>query len=241
MSTTLTKRSLHQAMTDANAFRNCVPKEFWHRWEFAGSLRRQRPDVADVEHVIIPVMKPAGQAGLFTAEVPPTLNTLWDRVEEMVRLGTFAKHVYHTVKGDQFRWGEKYRGIDFRGLNHEIWCADLANWGSILAIRTGPAELAQRLVTALKRKGLVNRGGYVRNPHLWACSRCGERRGHPADEPVDDAFRLDVADYISGEREGVKCRRCGELMRADIVSCPEEADFFNMAGLPQMPPERRFA
>ena len=36
-----------------------------------------------------------------------------------------------------------------------------------MAIRTGPAELSQRLVVGLKRRGHRNKDGYV-----WKCGRC---------------------------------------------------------------------
>jgi DNA polymerase/3'-5' exonuclease PolX len=228
MSITATKRAHHQAMQDAVAFRNLFPHTLWDRWEFAGSLRRNRSDVGDVEHVVIPCMAPRGQAGLFSDAAP--VNILWDRVEELLQLGSIGKHVYETVKGPQFRWGEKYRGIEFRDFNHEIFIADSRNWGSVFAIRTVPGEYSQRLVMALQRHGRVNRGGYVRNPARWECPRC-----HLTDEAGGDEIRS----YVVGESEGIPCERCGDIMEAEIVPVPEEADFFAQAGITLIPPERR--
>ncbi len=54
MSTTSEKRDLASALADAQGFRDLFPPASYERWEFAGSVRRKRLSVGDVEHVVIP-------------------------------------------------------------------------------------------------------------------------------------------------------------------------------------------
>lgn len=143
-----TKRPHAQALRDAEAFRDlftgCA-----ERWEIAGSVRRRKPDVADVEHVVIPaVVEIEVGTGLFSER--KLVSALWRRLDELVAAGRLAKHWY----GNGFRWGDRYRGVDFAGFNHEIFCCTAATWGAILLIRTGPAEFSQRVVSRLKDGGM---------------------------------------------------------------------------------------
>lgn len=141
MSTTAERRSLSHAITDAIAFRDRF-KGHYERWEFAGSIRRRAETIGDVEHVVI-------GANLFA------------RLDELVAgEGLFAnvnpeftKATYGEDK--RTKWGELARGVMFRGFKHELYLCDSNNWGSILAIRTGPAGYSKHLVTMLSRFGAM--------------------------------------------------------------------------------------
>lgn len=153
------KRPLREAMADAEAFRALFPASCYTRWEIAGSVRRRREYVGDVEHVVIPAIGEWSSGDIFAT--PTTGSLLWHELDKLVDAGTVKAHTYQTTRGDQFRWGEKYRGIDFRHFNHEIFCAMPDSWGSVLAIRTGPAELSKELVTRLLKYGYKNAEGCV--------------------------------------------------------------------------------
>jgi len=111
MSTTETKRPHAQAMEDAEAFRALFPLSTYERWEFAGSLRRRKPEVADIEHVIIPSFGEVETGdGLFTTST--RMNLLWFHLDSLMRgPAGLEKHWY----GNGNRWGDKYRGVDYRG------------------------------------------------------------------------------------------------------------------------------
>lgn len=143
------KRQYAQALAEAQEFARmfdgCVL-----RWEFAGSLRRKKAEVGDIEHVII-----------------PNGGKLWAQLEELTfnEDSMFSdpalplrKAVYSNGTN---RWGEKYRGVEYKGFKHEMFIATPENWGSIFAIRTGPAEFSQRMVTQMHRYGLRQQGGVV--------------------------------------------------------------------------------
>lgn len=171
MSTTIGKRTLAEAIRDAEEFREMFEGRF-ERWQIAGSVRRRKFEVADIEHVVIPKFGDIRTTGGLFAETVVG-NLLWDGVEALLSRGCVSKHIYGATGN---RWGEKYRGVDFRGFNHEIFCADADNWGAILAIRTGPAKFSQHLVTVIQCRGLQQKDGYV----VYKTS--GERYKVPTEE-----------------------------------------------------------
>lgn len=127
-----------------------------------GGLRRVKPDVHDIELVLLPHWEEA-QADLFggavvhsakyCSEFCPKLDSVlgslleegvlaWD--EETVRRGSFYKRFVVPALG---------------GLACEIFCArNLNNWGNILAIRTGDAEWSKACITSRSEGGLLRPG-----------------------------------------------------------------------------------
>ncbi len=127
----------------------------WDKWVIAGSVRRQKPDVGDIEHVCIPKLEAVrvpvkGTESLFGG--PPetrveVVNRLWQRADELLLCGEIAKALYGETQTT--RWGDKLRGVVWKGIKHEIFSADRDNWGCILTIRTVPAEFSKAMVTKL--------------------------------------------------------------------------------------------
>lgn len=143
------KRPIAEALADAEAFKALFPPTCYQRWVVAGSIRRQKPEVGDVEHAVLPAFGPINVGGGLFAETKEG-NLLWHHLNQLVANGTLAKHVYGATG---YRWGERYRGMDFRGFLHEIWTATETNFGNILFIRTGPAEYSQAIVTQIRNGG----------------------------------------------------------------------------------------
>lgn len=156
MSQGQTRRPLEEARRDAEAFRDLFAS-CWDRWEVAGSVRRGRPEVGDIEHVVISRFGPVMGEGQLI--VRPG-HLLWERMDRLVAEGALHKAIY---PDGSTRWGDKYRGVVYREFRHEVFRAEVDNWGPILAIRTGPADLSRRLVTQLARSGrLKQEDGFVR-------------------------------------------------------------------------------
>jgi DNA polymerase/3'-5' exonuclease PolX len=213
MSTTDQRRGRAEAILAAEKFQGMFDG-CYERWAVAGSIRRGRPDISDSEHVVIPRFGDVPARDLFGS--PTRVNLLFNRMDELVANEELAKHVYT----NGLRWGDKYRGVDqtFLGVTvmNEVFCADAENWGSVLAIRTGPAELSQRLVVGLRRGGYRNKEGYV-----WKCVVCCHCDGERGREP--------------------KCVACdGTGLEPDErVSVPDERTFFKLAGIAWAEPENR--
>ena len=200
MSTATTRIPLADAIAAAERFRALFSGSF-ARWEFAGSIRRKKPDIGDIEHVVISHdesdLFPGGQPVLHVRE----------RAARLVREGVAAKQRYGASQTTRF--GDRYIGLNFENRQHELFICTPDNWGCILAIRTGSADFSRELVTRLPRHGfrqsdgslckIVSRGSAVRDPgdtreHL-------ERLDCPDEETFFRAAGLDVADYPPEKRE----------------------------------------
>lgn len=211
MSTTTTRRTLAEAMRDAEGLR-ALFDGCYERWVFAGSLRRRRPDVSDIDHVVIAKIDMVPGDGLF-GDLKP-VNLLWKRADTLEARSQVTRHRY--ANGE--RWGDKLRGIDFGDFNNEISRADETNWGATLAIKTGPVEFSKRLVNGLKRYGRRNHKGQV-----WQCEPC-----QWCNVPVD------------GGKTDHLCRCEGtRLIPVEVIPVPDERFYFELCGVAWVEPERR--
>ncbi len=114
------------------------------RAKTAGSVRRQKAQVRDIEIVAEARIV---EGGLFAEPVPDVLS---------------IRAVVETW-GPVTKGGERFLQVQLPGGPRvDVFVvAPPAQWGSILAIRTGPAELGQLAVTRLKMYGLRHEGGRV--------------------------------------------------------------------------------
>ncbi len=152
MSTSI-RRPLAEALKDAQEFRALFPAVYYERWEIAGSVRRGKADIGDIEHVVVPV-----NVAAFWSHVDALTYVPGDMLSEPD--APFRRHVY---PNDGERWGDKVRGVSFRDFAHEIFLADKLNFGSVLALKTGPADYSKMLVTEMLARGRFRQqGGYVR-------------------------------------------------------------------------------
>lgn len=157
-----TKTRLREAIKVAEAFRALFDPICYAKWEFAGSIRRRRPECGDIEHVIQPAFgELVDESNLFAAK--RKVNLLWYTLDTLVRGIEVTKH----WNGSGYTWGEKSRRADFRGISQDIYTADADTWGPQLAIRTGSADFSKRLVTGLLKQQRRQIDGYV-----WNCRPC---------------------------------------------------------------------
>jgi DNA polymerase/3'-5' exonuclease PolX len=138
MSTTTEKMPLIYARRIAEAIKAELAPGC-DRIEIAGSIRREKPQVNDVEIVAIP----APACDLFGAVIGTQLNPILDRLCTEGRL--------EKIKG-----GDKYK--QFRivkaGVKLDLFLPDVETWGCVFTIRTGSAEFSHRLVTKRQYGGL---------------------------------------------------------------------------------------
>lgn len=128
--------------------------------EAAGSVRRQRALVGDVELVAVPII--VEQPTLFGGsggKAVPVLNQLHQRLDALVA----------EKKIEQGRtWGRLHRQFTFTSGRGHVFDMDLylvekpaENWGNILVIRTGSREFNLHLMEYLKQWGLRQSGGLL--------------------------------------------------------------------------------
>ncbi|MBN1964885.1 MAG: hypothetical protein JW910_09570, partial [Anaerolineae bacterium] len=162
MSTTRTRLDLTTARTLADRLVAALAPAC-ERIEVAGSIRRKRSTVGDIELVVIPrvVETPiAGQLGLFddgTAASVKRVSKLDELLAGMVRRGEWYDSPPLGISA-QPAWGPKYKKAWVREpesgelVQVDIFAATLQNWGAIFTIRTGPAEFAHEMQTHILLK-----------------------------------------------------------------------------------------
>lgn len=142
------------------------------RIEVAGSIRRRKPVIGDIELVCIPTVG------------------LYDLLDKWLASGK----ILHT---DPKRWGNRYRS--FRHLVKvldEYVQVDLflqpdpSTWGVNMLLRTGSAEFSRKMVTKRSEGGFMPDCYQVRDARVWAGAKLLET---PEEE---DIFALWGMDYV---------------------------------------------
>jgi DNA polymerase/3'-5' exonuclease PolX len=109
------------------------------RIEIAGSIRRKKPDVKDIEIVAIP--KPF-DVGLFESGIATVVNK-WQKVK-----GELPCKYTQRILPD--------------GIKLDLFFAHRDNWGLIYAIRTGSADYSHKvLATEWVKRGYKSEGGFL--------------------------------------------------------------------------------
>ena len=143
------------------------------RLEIAGSIRRRRPDVADVELVAVPRLEPI--LDLF-GEQRGEQDTLHALCRQLLADGVLS---HRPDKNGVQSFGPKSKRVVYHGragaLPLDLFAVtDVAQWGAIFAIRTGPALFAKRLVTPRLYGGYMPMGMREWEGALWDGTRLVE-------------------------------------------------------------------
>lgn len=134
----------------------------------AGSLRREARMVKDIEIVAAPL--PARHAPEFGARQKPPANALEETLLLLEQQNAITRHT--AVDPRLWRWGERYKKLALVEHGRRLpFKVDLfivlepAQWGPILAIRTGPGDFNQAIMThVLPRRGLAQTEGHLEAP-----------------------------------------------------------------------------
>lgn len=181
------------------------------RIEIAGSLRRKKKLVGDIELVLVEKVGTMASGDLFgTTRRVSLLTPILDQLVTEGRLSIDEN-------------GPSYKRFRLakvaRPLYVDMFIVDPVGWGFQLAIRTGPSWFSQKLVTERAR------GGYLRDGFKCAGGRVWELRGE-LDPPADGSAPPDPYALFDGsvyERYPV----------------PEESDFMKLQSCGDIPPEKR--
>lgn len=149
-----------------------------HRVEIAGSLRRQKEMVGDIEIVAIPRLH---------------TNLLGDALETSDVDDLLAKCPVTLHKN-----GAKYKQFSFEWQPGWMFSVDLflqpdpATWGYNFLVRTGSADFSKRMVTPKRH------GGYKPDDLQIQGARVYKRNGQVVDTPEEqDIFALWGMDFVS--------------------------------------------
>jgi len=116
----------------------------------AGSLRRGKSDVGDVEILFIPLLTSLPDPGDFFAI--REANCAEMVIREMLESGILTKRL--SVDGRE-SWGEKNKLARHvaTGMPVDLFAATHENWCNYLVCRTGPAESNMRIAQSAQQMG----------------------------------------------------------------------------------------
>jgi DNA polymerase/3'-5' exonuclease PolX len=154
------------------------------RSKCVGSVRRKRPDCGDIEFLVEPYQV---ETSLFGEREPDA---------DLIRYA-FAGHGREVKGGDRMiqyadLFGAEGVVLDLY-LQHEP-----AEWGSLLAIRTGPAELGIHAMLGFRARGLRHTNGFV--------------AGHPT-PTEEEYFRLAGLECVPPWERDAYARRLNQEQR----------------------------
>jgi DNA polymerase/3'-5' exonuclease PolX len=151
------------------------------RIEVAGSVRRRKPQVKDIEILFIPkTFNP--QPTLFETDV--NLQTVL--ATDVILGDLLARGII--VKDEKVkRWGPKYKRVVHvqTGIVLELFTAEQENWGYAYALKTGPAEFNHVMVTQRKFGGALPNNMTARNGYIW-------RDGTKCPTPTEEIFFREI-------------------------------------------------
>lgn len=156
MSATTTRMRLDVADRKARAL-VALLDPVCERIEIAGSVRRCRADIGDIEIVAIPKIVPA-QPDLFGAPASAGSNALNQRIDELVEAGVIQKRARADGK---VMWGPKHRTLTWDGAPVDLWQGRLETFGWLFVLRTGPAQFSRQLVVPINHRTRDDRRGLL--------------------------------------------------------------------------------
>ena len=162
---------------------------FTEQASVAGSVRRGKPLVGDVEIVVQPIMEPV--MGLFGA------------MGERSALDDFP----WTAWGEVVKDGPRFKQVVLSsGVTLDVFIVmPPAQWGLIYLLRTGPAAFSRWVVTPRRKGGALPSNLRVKDGAIW--------RGHeliptPTEQAVFDVLGLDwMAPAVRAPLWGVGVRK----------------------------------
>lgn len=121
------------------------------RFVFAGSLRRRKPEVGDVEVVYVPRTEMRPDPGDLLGN-PVQTNLVNLELEAMLASGSLVRR---PKSNGQFTWGEANKmAIDVAsGIGVDFFQATRENFFSLLVCRTGPMEFNTQVCMEAERRG----------------------------------------------------------------------------------------
>lgn len=169
---------------------------FTEQFIAAGSFRRRRQEVGDLEILYVPKLIPVASVDLFERK---EVNAAELAIEEMLARGVLKKRL--NVQG-RSAWGAQNKLAVFvaSGLPVDLFATTKEAWNNYLVCRTGPAEL--NILIAQRAK----RNGWKWNPYGvgFQCLTKAKRRAVQSEREVFEFVQLPYIEPADRTLEYVK-------------------------------------
>ena len=135
------------------------------RIEIAGSIRRRKGEVHDIEIVAVPRVEERPGEDLW-GEIVARRDLLAVRLVDLIDLNQLAPRAVEIHRRDGStetgqRMGDAYKALVYRGMPVDLFVTTAERWGCIYALRTGPGDWNTALVTRCKEHWRRVEGGRV--------------------------------------------------------------------------------
>lgn len=120
------------------------------RVEVAGSLRRRRPDVGDIELIYIPIVHQMPDSADMFGTVEVSLADVC--IAGLEKAGTLERRL-SALGRETYGPKNKLMRHVASGIPVDLFAATKETWWNYLVCRTGPAELNRQICVAAQRKG----------------------------------------------------------------------------------------
>lgn len=133
------------------------------RIEIAGSLRRGKPEVRDIELVAVPRWEAREEGDLWGSSAP--IDLLEERLRLLFHDAALAPREVATHRANgtveyQQKLGPAFKALTVDGIPLDLFTVrPPATWGCIFALRTGPGDWNTKLVTECQTIGRKVAGG----------------------------------------------------------------------------------
>jgi DNA polymerase/3'-5' exonuclease PolX len=139
-----------------------------NRLEVAGSVRRQKPEVGDIELVAVPIDGPGelskGQRTLFMeSNAGPSPTVIQDRLRALIKEGYLTEGPRNKA-GSKSPFGPRYMKTIHAasGIQLDLFVVlPPAAFGVVYLIRTGSADYSHEFVTRIQEKGYRSLDGHL--------------------------------------------------------------------------------
>jgi DNA polymerase/3'-5' exonuclease PolX len=155
------------------------------RVEIAGSLRREKPMVSDIEIVAVPRWDDRPDDDIW--QTPRPVDLLEAAIDDLLTVGAIEARLVENHRADgtidrQTKLGPAFKALVCEGMPVDLFIVrPPATWGCIFGLRTGPGDWNTRLVTDCQTIGRRVDGGQVLAWH----SATGSWRVVPTPEERD--------------------------------------------------------
>jgi len=153
----------------------------------AGSLRRQKPDVGDVEILYVPKTETRSDPSDMFEKV--NVNLADETIQTMEGVGVLERR-RNSIGRETFGPLNKLMRHRASGIPVDLFCEpSLPDWWRSLVIRTGPKELNIRLITTAAKRGI--------DVHAYGTGLTDMRGAPIACESEEQFFEICGARYLA--------------------------------------------